>query len=110
MATIQIPNSQVSPLEALWSLYQNQTDCVKKAFLKRVNAQSKAEREEAEMRSIEAAMSVEQRTSLHHMAHEVRKRAKDVEEAVEQGKSVGKDAEDFLAELRAGLSKDGDKD
>lgn len=100
MATIQVQNTQVSPLEALWSLYQKQTERVKKAFLKRVDAQSKADKNDAEMCAIDANLSSGQRTSLHQMACEINKRAQEVEQAIKQGKSVGRDAEDFLAELR----------
>lgn len=100
MATIQIQNTQVSPLEALWSLCQSQTDRVKKAFLKRIDAQSKADKNDAEMQAIDSSLSSEQHSSLHQMAREVNKRAQEVEQAIQQGKSIGRDAEDFLAELR----------
>ena len=36
--------TDITPLDALWALYQSQSKRVRKAFLKRIEAQDKAEK------------------------------------------------------------------
>lgn len=45
ITTVQQQTTEISPLDALWALYQSQTKRVRKAFLKRLMAQETKNRE-----------------------------------------------------------------
>ena len=47
ITTVQQQTTEISPLDALWALYQSQTKRVRKAFLKRLMAQESKNREYA---------------------------------------------------------------
>ena len=80
--------TDITPLDALWALYQSQSKRVRKAFLKRIEAQDKAEKYEAQMRALESKLSSDERKKLHQI------------HAQKQGKCIGRSADDFLAELQ----------
>ena len=52
ITTIQQQTTEISPLDALWALYQSQTKRVRKAFLKRLMAQETKNRELALQRDM----------------------------------------------------------
>ena len=91
--------TDITPLDALWALYQSQSKRVRKAFLKRIEAQDKAEKYEAQMRALESKLSSDERKKLHQMAYEINARAQEVKHAQKQGKmynSLTKEAEWWL--------------
>ena len=92
--------TDITPLDALWALYQSQSKRVRKAFLKRIEAQDNAEKYEAQMRALESKLSSDERKKLHQMAYEINARAQEVKHAQKQGKCIGRSADDFLAELQ----------
>ena len=99
-ATVPPQANEISPLDALWVLYQSQSKKVRKAFVKRLEAQDKAEKHEAKMRAIEASLSEDERKKAHQIASAINICVQEVEQAAKQGKRVGRSADDFLAELR----------
>ena len=100
ITTVPSQTTEVTPLDALWALYQSQSKRVRKAFLKRIEAQDKAEQYESQMRALDAKLSPDERKKLHQMASAINMRAQEVEQAQKQGKRIGRSADDFLAELR----------
>lgn len=43
MATLQVSNTQVSTLDALWALFKSQPKAVRKAFVKRLKSEETSE-------------------------------------------------------------------
>ena len=104
MATTAISPSTnqdiVSPLDALWSLYQSQSKRVRKAFRVRLLAEESAERERTRMMTYEQKMSDKDRDSVHRLVESVRDGVADVQNAHREGRTCGRKAEDFLKELQ----------
>ena len=99
MAT-NIPYQQnVSPLDALWALYQSQTKKVKNAFRSRLLAEEENDKKVLEMKAYEKKLSPEVRTSVCMMAVAVKQGAEEACQAAANNTHVGRPAEDFLAEL-----------
>jgi regulator of replication initiation timing len=99
MATTTYPT--ISPVDALWTLYQAQTKKVKKDFLKRVTEENAAIKEAEKMRDYEQSLTEEQRMTAHTFVNEIKKRVDDVEKAYKEGLHVGRKASDFLQELQS---------
>lgn len=89
----------VSPIDALWALYQSQPKRVRKAFLLRLRNEELADAKEDQMIAFEKNLPAEEREAARRMADAVKEGMKEVKIAKQQGTHVGRDADDFLAEL-----------
>ena len=99
MTTIPTFQPTVSPADALWALYQSQTRKVRKAFRLRLLAEEATDREKAEMAAYERQLPEKEREAAYALAHAVRRGVADVRQAALRHTHVGRNAEDFLAEL-----------
>ena len=89
----------ISPIDALWALYQSQTKRVRKAFRSRLLAEDMADKKNMEMREYERKLPPEVRKSVSMMAYAVKQGVADVHHAAANHTHVGRNADDFLAEL-----------
>ena len=89
----------ISPIDALWSLYQSQSKRVRKAFRVRILAEEATETEKARMNAYERKLTVAKREAAHHLADTIRKGVADVHVAIQNNKPVGRNADDFLKEM-----------
>lgn len=92
-------NHNVSPLDALWSIYQSQSKRVRKAFRQRILEEEKADKHESEMRAYELQLPSETRESVRLFTKTIKKAVNDVRQAAADHTHVGRDADDFLSEL-----------
>ena len=92
-------NHSVSPLDALWSIYQSQSKRVRKAFRQRILEEEKADKHESEMRAYELQLPSETRESVRLFTKTIKKAVNDVRQAAVDHTHVGRDADDFLSEL-----------
>ena len=92
-------NHSVSPLDALWSIYQSQSKRVRKAFRQRILEEEKADKHESEMRAYELQLPSETRESVRFFTKTIKKAVNDVRQAAVDHTHVGRNADDFLAEL-----------
>ena len=90
---------EISPLDALWALYHSQSKRVRKAFLLRVQNEELDDREEKRMKTYERTLSDKEIEAAHQMAETIKEGVKEVREATQRGTHVGRNADDFLAEL-----------
>ena len=98
-----ISGTNISPVDALWALYQAQSKRVRRAFYSRLLAEEQKRKEEEEMRVYESTLPKEVQTSVRAMALSIKKGVEDVCEAKANNTRVGRNAEDFLAELEQDL-------
>ena len=89
----------ISPVDALWTLYQSQTKRVRKAFRSRILSEEFVEKNAAAMKDYEQTLSPETRDSLFMMADAVKKGAEETRQAAAKNIHVGRNADEFLAEL-----------
>ena len=99
MATNITYQQNVSPLDALWALYQSQTKKVKNAFRSRLLAEEENDKKALKMKAYEKKLSPEVRTSVCMMAVAVKQGAEEARQAAANNTHVGRSAEEFLAEL-----------
>lgn len=99
MATISTYHNDISPLDALWTLYRSQSKRVRKAFYKRVLLEQVADMAVENRRSYEQQLSDDMRNSVCLMAKSIQKSAEEVRQATLNKTHVGRRAEDFLNEL-----------
>ena len=92
-------NHNVSPLDALWSIYQSQSKRVRKAFRQRILEEEKADKHESEMHAYELRLPSETRESVRLFTKTIKKAVNDVRQAAVDHTHVGRDADDFLSEL-----------
>lgn len=92
-------NHSVSPLDALWSIYQSQSKRVRKAFRQRILEEEKADKHESEMRAYELRLPSETRESVRLFTKTIKKAVNDVRQAAVDHTHVGRNADDFLSEL-----------
>jgi hypothetical protein len=92
-------NHSVSPLDALWSIYQSQSKRVRKAFRQRILEEEKADKHESEMRAYELQLPSETRESVRVFTNTIKKAVNDVRQAAVDHTHVGRNADDFLSEL-----------
>ena len=92
-------NHSVSPLDALWSIYQSQSKRVRKAFRQRILEEEKADKHESEMRAYELQLPSETRESVRVFTNTIKKAVNDVRQAAADHTHVGRKADDFLSEL-----------
>ena len=90
-------NHSVSPLDALWSIYQSQSKRVRKAFRQRILEEEKADKHESEMRAYELQLPSETRESVSLFAKTIKKAVNDVRQAAADHNHVGRNADDFLS-------------
>lgn len=63
MATLQVSNTQVSTLDALWALFKSQPKAVRKAFVKRLKSEETSEElKEDVVKHIKAVKSGKEKT------------------------------------------------
>lgn len=63
MATLQVSNTQVSTLDALWALFKSQPKAVRKAFVKRLKSEETSEElKEDVVKHIKAVRSGKEKT------------------------------------------------
>lgn len=89
----------ISPVDALWTLYQSQTKRVRKAFRSRILSEEFVEKNASAMKDYEQTLSPETRDSLFMMADAVKKGAEETRQAAAKNIHVGRNADEFLAEL-----------
>lgn len=103
MATEPMPagsyHHRISPLDALWSIYQSQSKRVRKAFRQRILEEEKADKLQAEMRAYELQLPSDTRESVCLFAKTIKKTVNDVRQAAVDHAHVGRNADDFLLEL-----------
>lgn len=99
METTSTYHSEISPLDALWALYQSQSKRVRNAFRIRVLAEKADEKNVEDMRAYEQQLPNDVRESVRMMAVSVKKSAEEVRQATLNNTHVGRRAEEFLAEL-----------
>lgn len=99
MATTSTYRQTVSPIDALWSLYQSQSKRVRKAFRMRLLAEDIIDKKQAEMQEYENKLDPEVRHSLSVMAESVKQGVEDINRAAANNTHIGRKAEEFLAEL-----------
>lgn len=89
----------ISTVDALWTLFLNQSKSVRNEISKRMQALDAEERQRRKMKAYEATLTPEQREKAHEIASTIVRCVREVEEAYNQGKSIGTPIEDFLREL-----------
>ena len=99
MATTKPYQQTVSPIDALWALYQSQTKRVRRAFRSRLIAEEQKDKNIAEMREYEKNLSPDVHNAVCMMAVAVKQGAEEARQAAVSHKHVGRLADDFLAEL-----------
>jgi hypothetical protein len=92
---------EISPLDALWSLYKSQTKRVRDAFRKRLLAESVSDKHAAAMKTYESQLPSKVRKSVSMMAESIKRSVDEVRNASVTKSHVGRPAEDFLAELES---------
>ena len=100
MASSTLQSQGLSTLDVLWAFYQSQTNRVKKAFLKRVADEENLVREAEAMKAYEQSLTDDQRSAAYEFVDIVKTRVAEVEQASKDGRSVGRNAKDFLLELQ----------
>ena len=94
-----LSQQKISPLDALWALYQSQSKRVRQAFRARMLAEESRKRNNAEMQAYERGLSPELRTSVRLMATSIKKNVSEVLQAAAENEHVGRPADEFLKEL-----------
>lgn len=89
----------ISTVDALWTLFLNQSKSVRNEISKRMQALDAEERQRRKMKAYEATLTPEQREKAHEIASTIVRCVREVEEAYNQGKSIGTPIDDFLREL-----------
>ncbi len=96
---ITISNPNVSQADILWAFYQSQKQSVKKAFIKRLEAEKMRDEHEL-MEAYESKLAEEERKNVRKMVKSVKRSIKDIEQnGIESNKKVRK-ASGFLEELQ----------
>lgn len=94
-------HQEISPIDALWAIYQSQSKRVRNAFRKRLLAESLPDKKVEAMKAYESQLSPEVCKAVSLMAISVKRSAEDVRRAAAAKTHVGRPAEDLLAELEA---------
>ncbi len=93
-------SKDISPIDALWALYQSQTETVRKAFRERILLEKTEQQDDEEaMRDYENQLPKDVRTAVNLMAISVKQGVEEVRQASKNHTHVGRSAEDFLLEL-----------
>lgn len=70
--TIQIETPNISPVDALWALFQSQSSKVRKEFAKKLRSFEKAEQEAKKMKAYESTLSQKQRDAADSIAKSIK--------------------------------------
>ena len=89
----------ISPVDALWALYQAQTKKVRKAFRRRLLTEETVERKASVNKRPAQELSPNERLAAYQIAETIKKSATEVQQAAQNNSHVGRQAEDFLSEL-----------
>ena len=92
-------DTRISPVDALWALYQGLSKRAKKTFNSRLFAEEKKRKDVEAMREYEKSLSEEEHATVCLMASTIKKGVDEVNQALSQNTHVGRSADDFLAEL-----------
>ena len=87
----------VSPVDALWALYQSQTKKVRQAFRQRLLTEDPLAKKK--IGNIEEQLSNEECLTARKIAETVKLAAGEVKQATLKNTHIGRDADSFLAEL-----------
>ncbi len=98
MNTTTIRN-EYTPAEALWAMYMSQSKAVRKAFRVRLHAEEEAEAKRDQMDNYAKKISKEELEAAERMVESVKKSVAEVQKAKADGRTVGRPAEELLAEL-----------
>lgn len=94
-----MPTVSISPIDALWTLYQSQNKQVRKAFRSRVLAEEASDQKKAEMQAYERTLPPEVRHAARAMTDAIKQSAEEARMAAVNHTHVGRNADDFLTEL-----------
>ena len=95
-----ISQGGISPLEALWSLYQSQNKRVRKAFRVRVLAEETEENEKKQMAAYEQKLTLKEKEAAYRLVDTIKKGVADVHTAIREHKPLGRSADEFLEEMQ----------
>ena len=87
----------ISPVDALWALYQSQTKKVRQAFCQRLLTEDSLAKKK--IGNSEKQLSKEERLAARKIAETVKLAAAEVKQASLKNTHIGRDADSFLAEL-----------
>ena len=93
-----MPQITISPVDALWALYQSQPKTVRKVFRRRVLEEDVSINGTTSTSSQEQ-LSPEERKSVSLLAYSIKKAVNEVRSATSNHTHVGRLADDFLSEL-----------
>ena len=88
-----------SPVEALWAMYMSQSKAVRKAFRVRLHAEEEAESRRKSMEAYAKTLAPEELDAAERMVKSIQQGVSDVKKAASEGRTVGRPAEELLAEL-----------
>lgn len=88
-----------SPVEALWAMYMSQSKAVRKAFRVRLHAEEEAESRRKSMEAYAKTLAPEEFDAAERMVKSIQQGVSDVKKAASEGRTVGRPAEELLAEL-----------
>ena len=89
----------ISPIDALWSLYQSQNKRVRKAFRIRVLVEETEENEKKQMAAYEQKLTPKEKEAAYHLADNIKKGVADVHTAICEHRPLGRNADEFLEEM-----------
>ena len=93
-----MPQKTISPVDALWALYQSQPKTVRKVFRRRV-LEEDVSINGTTSTSFQEQLSPEERKSVSLLAYSIKKAVNEVRSATSNHTHVGRLADDFLSEL-----------
>ncbi len=91
--------TNISPVDALWSLFLNQPKAIRKELSKRMKELNDSEREARKLKEYEATLSPETVAKAHEIAQTIIDGVREVENAHAEGKSFGTPIDVFFQEL-----------
>lgn len=94
-----ILRNEYSPAEALWAMYMSQSKAVRKAFRIRLHAEEEAESRRDSMEAYAKTLPPEELEAAERMVESLKQGVDDVKKAAAEGRTVGRPAEELLAEL-----------
>ena len=94
-----LTRNEYSPAEALWAMYMSQSKAVRKAFRVRLHAEEEAEALRKNMEAYAKTLPPEELEAAKRMAESVKQGVSNVRKAAAEGRTIGRPAEELLAEL-----------
>jgi len=91
--------NEYTPAEALWAMYMSQSKAVRKAFRVRLHAEEEAEALRKNMEAYAKTLPPEELEAAKRMAESVKQGVSNVRKAAAEGRTIGRPAEELLAEL-----------